>query len=380
MKKTIPTPMKMLEEISQMQFSGSLVISDINDKSVGWKLYLNDDKIQYATSTVGKKERLVCLLKTLIPPNLSVPEFISEEFEYDDLYAWLYQQDLRPSELQKIIVLLTMEAFVQVISFEEVAVEIIDKRILSKPVINLDWRELSKKMEKSIGDRQRFRLYGLSFFNRLYLENKDMHLFYRVWKKLHNINPFSEFVKNQKMSFWIEILSKKVCLYELSVMTGVKPLNIIKYLQPFFQAKLIQILPFKEESKQTSIEPGYRPVVACIDDNKTVQIQVKKTLESVGYEVVSITDPCTSLIALARQRPALILMDINMPELDGYELCTILNRSSKLRNVPIVMLTGREGIVDRIKARLHRATHYLTKPVKPNELIETVNNLACCTA
>jgi twitching motility two-component system response regulator PilG len=119
-----------------------------------------------------------------------------------------------------------------------------------------------------------------------------------------------------------------------------------------------------------------RPLIVCVDDSKTVQQQVTRTLEAAGYQLISITDPPDALKVLIRYKPVLILLDINMPEINGYELCQMLNRSRKLREIPVVMLTGREGLVDRLRAKFIGASEYLTKPFDPNELIEVVQKLA----
>ncbi len=108
-------------------------------------------------------------------------------------------------------------------------------------------------------------------------------------------------------------------------------------------------------------------LVACIDDSKTVQRQVKMTLEPVGYLVMNILEPSSTLSKLATQKPAVIFMDINMPEINGYELCLMLQRSRKFKNVPVVMLTGQEGDGPRTKAKFVGATDYLTKPFDPQQ-------------
>ncbi len=115
-----------------------------------------------------------------------------------------------------------------------------------------------------------------------------------------------------------------------------------------------------------------KPVIACIDDSKAVQRQVKMTLELEGYEVVAITEPARALTALVRRRPEVILMDINMPDIDGYELCRMLRQSRQLKDVPIVMLTGRDGLIDRLRAQLVGANSYLTKPFAPEQLMQAV--------
>lgn len=128
-------------------------------------------------------------------------------------------------------------------------------------------------------------------------------------------------------------------------------------------------IPSREKARKE------KQIIACIDDSKAVQRQVKKTLEWAGYEVISICEPVSSITILARQQPQLILMDINMPDFDGYELCKMLKRSRKLKNVPIVMMTARDGIVDRIRSKLTGSVGFLSKPVAPLELIEFVRNL-----
>jgi twitching motility two-component system response regulator PilG len=68
-------------------------------------------------------------------------------------------------------------------------------------------------------------------------------------------------------------------------------------------------------------------------------------------------------------------MDITMPEVDGYELCKMLRQSRHMRSVPIVMFTGRDGLIDRMRAQLVGANDYITKPVNADKLISKVQRL-----
>jgi twitching motility two-component system response regulator PilG len=68
-------------------------------------------------------------------------------------------------------------------------------------------------------------------------------------------------------------------------------------------------------------------------------------------------------------------MDINMPDIDGYELCRMLRQSRQLKDVPIVMLTGRDGLIDRLRAQLVGANSYLTKPFAPEQLTQAVQKV-----
>ena len=118
-----------------------------------------------------------------------------------------------------------------------------------------------------------------------------------------------------------------------------------------------------------------RPLIACIDDSKTIQKQVRGILLLSGYEVLGITEPAQALTALVRQKPAAILMDVNMPDIDGYELCSMLRQSRQLREIPIIMLTGRDGILDRIRAKTLGVNFYLTKPFHPEHLVESIGKV-----
>ena len=220
-----------------------------------------------------------------------------------------------------------------------------------------------------------------------------------------NSAQFAEIASSQKISDWVNPLFRKVNLYELADLLAIQVLDLAGYLQFFIQGNIIEILPFNEtkisshpsavttrslntqpiksdnKSEIKSAEPSLpiennsseaSSVIACIDDSKTVQKQVTMILQASGYKVINITDASTALRNLSRQQPLLILMDINMPEINGYDLCSMLRRSQKFKEVPIIMLTGRDGIIDRMRAKFVGANNYLTKPFEPEKLLNVV--------
>ncbi|MGA7933597.1 MAG: response regulator [Kovacikia sp.] len=126
------------------------------------------------------------------------------------------------------------------------------------------------------------------------------------------------------------------------------------------------------------------PKVVCIDDGVTIRETVEHILSQNGYEIRAIANPLEALSLVFQLKPDLILCDIAMPELDGYEICAMLRKSTAFRQVPIVMLTGKDGFIDRVKARMVGATDYLTKPFGESELLMLVEkyigpgNPNCC--
>ncbi|MBF2063469.1 MAG: response regulator [Calothrix sp. C42_A2020_038] len=112
--------------------------------------------------------------------------------------------------------------------------------------------------------------------------------------------------------------------------------------------------------------------VACIDDSPTVLNSIKRFLDESTFTVVMINDPVKALMQILRSKPDLILLDVEMPNLDGYELCSLLRRHSSFKDIPIVMVTGRTGFIDRAKAKMVRSSGYLTKPFTQSELLKMV--------
>ncbi|MBW4517209.1 MAG: response regulator [Timaviella obliquedivisa GSE-PSE-MK23-08B] len=114
------------------------------------------------------------------------------------------------------------------------------------------------------------------------------------------------------------------------------------------------------------------PRIVCIDDGLALRKTVECILDQQGYEVTAIGNPLKALSLVFQLKPTLILCDITMPELDGYEICAMLRKSSVFRETPIIMLTGKDGFIDRVKARMVGATDYLTKPFGEVELLTLV--------
>jgi twitching motility two-component system response regulator PilG len=112
--------------------------------------------------------------------------------------------------------------------------------------------------------------------------------------------------------------------------------------------------------------------VACIDDSQTVLNSIRHFLDENAFNVVMINDPVKALMQILRSKPDIILLDVEMPNLDGYELCSLLRRHSNFKDTPIIMVTGRTGIIDRAKAKMVRSSGYLTKPFTQSDLLKMV--------
>ena len=114
------------------------------------------------------------------------------------------------------------------------------------------------------------------------------------------------------------------------------------------------------------------PTVLVVDDSPTVRKIVQMTLEREHIRVITASDGLSALTSVADEVPALILLDIQLPRMDGYHICQIIRKNLQFRQIPIIMLSGKDGLFDKMRGRLAGSTEYLTKPFDSAELVQTV--------
>jgi twitching motility two-component system response regulator PilG len=114
------------------------------------------------------------------------------------------------------------------------------------------------------------------------------------------------------------------------------------------------------------------PTVLVVDDSPTVRKIVQMTLQREHIRVITAADGLSALTSVADNMPALILLDIQLPRMDGYHICQIIRKNLQFRQIPIIMLSGKDGLFDKMRGRLAGSTEYLTKPFDSAELVRTV--------
>lgn len=110
-------------------------------------------------------------------------------------------------------------------------------------------------------------------------------------------------------------------------------------------------------------------LILVVDDEPKIVKLAQDYLEQASFRVVSALDGATAVAATRRERPDLIVLDLNLPGMDGIDVCRAIRRDS---DVPIIMLTARDGEADRLIGLELGADDYITKPFSPRELIARV--------
>ena len=109
-----------------------------------------------------------------------------------------------------------------------------------------------------------------------------------------------------------------------------------------------------------------------VDDSRVVRKIVEMTLWRERIEVVTASDGLGALARVADAQPDLMLLDILLPHMDGYQVCQVVRHHQDYRDLPILLLSGKDSVVDRVRGRLAGSTDYISKPFDPAELVWTV--------
>jgi twitching motility two-component system response regulator PilG len=112
--------------------------------------------------------------------------------------------------------------------------------------------------------------------------------------------------------------------------------------------------------------------IISVDDSPTILKEISRYLQDENFTLVTINEPIKAVMSIIRHKPDLILLDLNMAGIDGYELCRIVRNNSMFKNIPIIFVTSNKGIIDKVRARFVGASGYLTKPFTRAELLKMI--------
>jgi twitching motility two-component system response regulator PilG len=112
--------------------------------------------------------------------------------------------------------------------------------------------------------------------------------------------------------------------------------------------------------------------VLVVDDSNTIRRSAEIFLKQGGHEVLLADDGFDALAKINDYQPDLVFCDILMPRLDGYQTCAIIKRNVRFANIPVVMLSSKDGVFDKARGRMVGSQDYLTKPFTKDQLLQAV--------
>jgi two-component system, chemotaxis family, response regulator PixG len=115
------------------------------------------------------------------------------------------------------------------------------------------------------------------------------------------------------------------------------------------------------------------PLIACIDDSLSVYVSMEKIITNYGYRCFGIQDPLRIITGLLKNKPDLIFLDLIMPVTNGYEVCEQIRKTPSLAHIPIVILTGNDGLIDRVRTKFVGANGFLGKPIQASAVTKMID-------
>ena len=120
------------------------------------------------------------------------------------------------------------------------------------------------------------------------------------------------------------------------------------------------------------VQPDTALKVMVIDDSKTIRSTAEKLLGEAGCEVVTAVDGFDALGKIVDHTPGIIFVDVLMPRLDGYQTCLLIKQNSAFKDIPVIMLSSRDGLFDKARGRQVGSDQFLTKPFSKEELLDAI--------
>jgi two-component system, chemotaxis family, response regulator PixG len=326
-------PLSLLAQLTYRELNGCLQISS---GAVTWSIYLEKGKLVYASNSLEPFERLdrhLTRLSHQVPTlvgavrsqmgSLLTMSPLSQSAHNSDYQAicWLVdRQYLNPAQAAILIEGLAREVFESLSLVRQGACEIIESGEFTQfpKFCQIDISQLTNHLQKQL-QQPKFSVSPLT---------------------LSSQSPASPLPSESDIST-----------------------NSIQNASNQFNTSI-------KSTPATPVQNNY--TIACIDDNPSVLKTINMFLDAENYAVVMINNPLKALMQIIRCKPDLILLDVTMPNLDGYELCSLLRRHSSFKNTPIIMVTGNSGLIDRARAKLVRSSDYLTKPFTQSDLLKIV--------
>jgi len=115
-----------------------------------------------------------------------------------------------------------------------------------------------------------------------------------------------------------------------------------------------------------------KPLILCVDDDEVTRRLLERLLKNAGFDVIAAKSGMEALAGVGRKKPDIILLDIMMPEMDGYEVCSKLQENDETSYIPVIFITALEEEQDKARAFTVGATDYLVKPIKKDDLMQKI--------
>ncbi len=363
----IPPALKFLEDFANKQANGYLRCAA---NGVTWYVYLSKGKIFHVNFSIDPLERLELYTRRTVGSRnfdwrildvwrqrvaIAKLDDFYPSYDYQSIHSLVRKKKLPASDAVEIIKGISTEAFRNLLLVDQLECNFVEDDREFPILWSINFLSLAKECQDEI---QRWQALGSGIYSpyqRLFVVRKK--------EPTLQLDAIKQFLTG-------------VDFHQLALSLQQSPLKVAQQLRPLIDQGLVGLrtpkvpfnkLPhFAERQDSSSFDPNiktrlqYR--IVCIDDSPTILQRMRLFLDNKVFEIFSILDSGTALTKITTIKPHVILLDITMPHIDGYKLCSMIRRHPEFKEIPIIMVTSNTGFFDRTRAKLCGATDHLPKP------------------
>ena len=362
------------------QATGELIVTDEDESDPNWNIYFYLGRLVYAT---GGKHRVRRLARAIHQHSQNIN--IHDLLEHADPLSEAWELKVIGQAIQENRLTTEQARAIIQASIHEVFYSLSDQKqpksswkpldaLPFKPVVALS---TVQTLDDIVAAQQKWQEAGLTHVKNMiqgftfdlapYISNPDQ------LKVMVDADAISSKTYNSLQ----KILNGKNTLWDLSIIMHCSMIAVMRSLLPFVVDGIVSFQEIPDWTSPNWKKPAVKPttiskrgLIACIDDSPQVAIEIQRILEPLGFEVLSIIEPLQSVSTLLQRKPDLIFLDLIMPNTNGYELCTFLRKTTTFQEIPIVILTGRDGVIDRVRAKMAGSSDFLSKPPDPVKVLQ----------
>jgi two-component system, chemotaxis family, response regulator PixG len=368
-KNTTLSALSLLENAANRKANGFLKVTA---NGVSWFIYLSDGKIFHANFSVEPIDRIEIYMRQVLKARNQHPEGQMFEklrqrianaklddfypsYDYQALYSLVRKKQLPAADAANMIREITKETMRSFLLLSEFTYSFVDDNRQFPILWSINFLSLSKECQDEINDWKALGTRIYSPYQRPFVQknNEDNGKYDYLQKFLVGVD-----------------------FNNLALQLNRPAIRVAQSLDPLIAAGVVGLRPPKSQyaklPKSSDIDgeqdlsfemiTATQYKIVCVDDSPTILQRMNDFLDSSHFQIFSVLDSGAALTKIITIKPHAILMDIDMPHIDGYQLCAMVRRNSTFKDTPIIMVTSNSGFIDRARAKFCGATDYMTKP------------------
>jgi two-component system, chemotaxis family, response regulator PixG len=361
-----------LSEIKHQHFSGRILLKS----SLGqeWSLYIYLGRILYAaggshpirrwvrnTTVAGVDVSAAKDIQVRIDALTDVSALTTAElkscWEYYLLVNWAHQGRIGRDGLIKHIQTTIVEVLFDIVGAKAVSFERIEEQQLAPQLTLID---IDRALGIAVQQQQQWQQAGLASIS------PDLAI------EIVSVTAFQQMVSVSAYESLKHVLNGRQSIREIATKARKSPVMIGQSFLAQIQTGTLQLVGVSDFASPIDLDKlgVVKPLVVCIDDSPFVCDRLEQIFQQAGFQCISVMDSLKAIPIVIARKPQIIFLDLVMPNANGYEICSRLRKIGTFKDTPIVILTGNDGTIDRVRAKVVGATDFLTKPVQSEFVLE----------